>query len=88
MNPYFRDYADFLASYFEGKVQKISVDAAMGCPNRDGTTGHGGCIYCNNKAFSPDWQKHALPVDEQIARGKEFFSRKYPQRRYLAYFQS
>ena len=47
MNPYFRDYADFLASYFEGKVQKISVDAAMGCPNRDGTTGHGGCIYCN-----------------------------------------
>ncbi len=88
MNPYFRDYADFLASYFEGKVQKISVDAAMGCPNRDGTTGHGGCIYCNNKAFSPDWQKHALPVDEQIARGKEFFSRKYPQMRYLAYFQS
>lgn len=88
MNPYFRDYSDFLASRFEGKVQKLSVDAAMGCPNRDGTVGHGGCIYCNNRAFSPDWQKHALPVGEQIARGKAFFSRKYPQMRYLAYFQS
>jgi len=88
MNPYFRDYADFLASHFDGKVQKISVDATMSCPNRDGTIGRGGCIYCNNRAFSPDWQKRILPVDEQISRGKAFFRHKYPQMRYLAYFQS
>lgn len=88
MNPFYRDYADFLGRYFGGKVQKISVDAALGCPNRDGTVGRGGCIYCNNAAFSPDFNKRHLPVEEQIEAGKRFFARKYPQMSYLAYFQS
>ncbi len=88
MNPYYREYSDFLAERFEGKVQKISIDLALGCPNRDGTLGHGGCIYCNNAAFSPDAAKNALGVAGQLARGKAFFARKYPTMRYLAYFQS
>lgn len=88
MNPYYKDYSDFLAGLFEGKVQKLSIDTGMGCPNRDGTLGTGGCIYCNNRAFSPDWQKRALGIAEQIERGKAFFAGKYPQMRYLAYFQS
>lgn len=58
------------------------------CPNRDGSKGTGGCIYCNNSAFSPDYTLHRYSVASQIARGKEFFSRKYPQMKFLAYFQS
>lgn len=85
---YYREYSDYLATLFEGKVQKLSVDLALGCPNRDGTLGRGGCIYCNNDAFSPDAAKRGLPVAEQLARGKAFFARKYPTMRYLAYFQS
>ncbi|MBD5182691.1 MAG: TIGR01212 family radical SAM protein [Bacteroidales bacterium] len=88
MNPYYKDYADFLAEHFSGKVQKISIDAGGTCPNRDGTFGTGGCAYCNNQAFSPMFDKRVLPVADQLARGKAFFSHKYPYMHYLAYFQS
>lgn len=88
MNPYYREYADFLAEYFDCKVQKLSIDLALSCPNRDGTLGSGGCIYCNNEAFSPDAAKRGLAVGEQLKRGKAFFAGKYPTMRYLAYFQS
>ena len=88
MNPYYKDYSEFLAKHFDGKVQKLSVDVGFTCPNRDGSAGTGGCIYCNNRAFSPDWDKRHTPVAEQIARGKRFFGKKYPDMKYLAYFQS
>ncbi len=86
MKPY-RDYADFLAERFDGKVQKLTVDAGFTCPNRDGTIGRGGCTYCNNRSFSPG-EGSRLSVAGQIAAGKRFFARKYPEMRYLAYFQS
>jgi hypothetical protein len=88
MNPYYKDYSDYLAEIFDGKVQKLSIDADFGCPNRDGTIGTGGCTYCNNRTFSPDFAKRKLDVSGQLAAGKKFFARKYPSMRYLAYFQS
>lgn len=88
MNPYYKEYSEFLAEHFSGKVQKLPVDVGFTCPNRDGTLGRGGCIYCDNRAFSPDWSKRRESVAVQIARGKAFFSRKYSDMRYLAYFQS
>lgn len=84
----YRDYADFLASLFVGKVQKLSVNAGFSCPNRDGRLGHGGCIYCNNASFTPAYSLRGDSVSAQIEAGKRFFSRKYPQMKYLAYFQS
>ncbi len=88
MNPYYKDYSDYLAEIFDGKIQKLSIDADFGCPNRDGTIGIGGCTYCNNRTFSPDFAKRKLDISGQLAAGKKFFARKYPQMRYLAYFQS
>lgn len=87
MGRYYRDYADFLRVLFPGKMQKLTVNAGFSCPNRDGTLGRGGCAYCNNASFSP------LPfgtgdVTAQLEEGKRFFGRKYPEMRYLAYFQS
>lgn len=70
------------------KVQKISVDAGFSCPNRDGSKGYGGCIYCNNAAFTPSYCGKGAGVAEQVALGREFFARKYPDMRYLVYFQS
>ena len=85
----FRTYSEYLAEKFPGgKVQKISVNAGFSCPNRDGSIGTGGCIYCNNSAFSPSYVFGAENVRIQLERGKEFFSGKYPAMRYLAYFQS
>ncbi len=70
------------------KVQKISINAGFSCPNRDGTIGKGGCIYCDNSSFTPAYCLTGDTVEQQITKGKEFFSRKYPEMKYLAYFQS
>lgn len=86
MSPFYRDYADFLRERFDGKMQKITVDAGFSCPNRDGTIGRGGCVYCNNLSFSPMPSRGSIAA--QIEAGKAFFARKYPRMRYLAYFQS
>ena len=87
MNQFYREYGDYLAERFEGKVQKLTIDTGASCPNRDGTLGRGGCVYCSNAAFSPMAGSQAS-VTEQLERGKAFFARKYPSMRYLAYFQS
>lgn len=84
----YTDFSAFLARYFEGKVQKISVDAGFTCPNRDGTLGVGGCSYCNNRTFNPDYCAERESVTAQLEKGKLFFARKYPAMRYLAYFQA
>ena len=70
------------------KVQKLSIDAGFTCPNRDGSIGRGGCIYCNNASFTPGYCSPSDSVETQISKGKEFFKRKYPEMKYLAYFQS
>lgn len=89
MNPYYKDYSEYLAERFGGmKVQKISVDAGFSCPNRDGTIARGGCIYCDNRSFTPRYCRAEDGVTEQLRKGKEFFIRKYPRMKYLAYFQS
>ena len=84
----YRDFSDFLKEHFDVKVQKITVNAGFTCPNCDGTKGRGGCTYCNNQSFNPEYCRPALSVREQLERGKEFFARKYPQMKYLAYFQA
>lgn len=84
----YRDFADFLGSRFDGKVQKISLHAGFTCPNRDGTIGVGGCTYCNNQTFSPDYCHTGKSITCQIDEGIAFFARKYPDMRYLAYFQA
>jgi radical SAM protein (TIGR01212 family) len=84
----YNDFGDFLRTIFPFKVQKISIHAGFTCPNRDGSKGFGGCTYCNNQTFSPAYTAHPLSVTQQLADGIRFFSHKYPDMRYLAYFQS
>lgn len=84
----YRDFADFLNEHFDGKVQKISLHAGFTCPNRDGSIGVGGCTYCNNQTFSPDYCHTGKSITRQLDEGVAFFARKYPAMRYLAYFQA
>ncbi|MDE5869664.1 MAG: radical SAM protein, partial [Muribaculaceae bacterium] len=89
MNRYYKDYSEYLSEFFPGiKVQKLSINAGFSCPNRDGTIGKGGCIYCDNTTFTPSYCFAHDSVTQQIEAGKRFFSRKYPAMKYLAYFQS
>jgi hypothetical protein len=85
----YKNYATYLAEIFPNiKVQKISINAGFRCPNRDGSIGVGGCIYCNNKAFSPAYCHEEMSVARQLQAGREFFARKYKEMKYLAYFQN
>lgn len=84
----YNDYGSWLRTLFPYKVQKISVNAGMTCPNRDGRKGTGGCIYCNNLTFNPSYCQHGTTITAQLEEGKRFFARKYPKMKYLAYFQA
>lgn len=84
----YNDFGTWLKNYFPYKVQKISVDAGFSCPNRDGRIGLGGCTFCNNSTFNPAYCDKGKTIKEQLETGKRFFNKKYPQMRYLAYFQA
>lgn len=84
----YRDFSGFLAELFPFKVQKISLNAGFTCPNRDGTKGYGGCTYCNNQTFNPDYCRTEKSITRQLEEGKVFFAKKYPEMKYLAYFQA
>ena len=87
-NKPYNEFSDFLKDVFPGKVQKISLNAGFTCPNRDGTKGFGGCTYCNNQTFSPEYCHTEKSITRQLEEGVAFFARKYPEMRYLAYFQA
>lgn len=89
MEQYYRDFGSWLREEFPFKVQKISIDAGFTCPNRDGSIGRGGCIYCDNRTFNPSYcSDDKNSVTRQLEEGKRFFSGKYPDMKYLAYFQA
>ena len=86
--PLYNEFPSFLKRYFPYKVQKISLNAGFTCPNRDGSKGYGGCTYCNNQTFNPDYCRTEKPIALQLEEGKRFFAHKYPEMKYLAYFQA
>ena len=82
------EYGTWLKEQLGTKVQKISINAGFTCPNRDGRVGHGGCSFCNNQTFNPEYCQTEKSVTQQLEEGKRFFARKYPEMKYLAYFQA
>ena len=69
-------------------MQKVVVDAGFTCPNRDGTKGTGGCSFCLNNAFHPNYCTPDKPIHQQIDEGIEFHRVRYRHaQRYIAYFQ-
>lgn len=81
-------YGDWLKQQLGVKAQKITLNAGFTCPNRDGKVGRGGCTYCNNQTFNPTYCATSLSVTQQLEQGKAFFASKYPDMKYLAYFQA
>jgi uncharacterized protein len=83
----FHNYASFLRRRFGGPVARIGVDGGFTCPNRDGTRGTGGCLYCNNDSFSSGILFPGLPIGEQVLRTIRTRLRDGGSRRFLVYFQ-
>lgn len=84
----FNDYSSWTRRKFSFRVQKISIDAGFSCPNRDGKVSFGGCTFCDNQTFNPAYCDARKSVTQQLYEGKNFFARKYPEMKYLAYFQA
>lgn len=81
-------YNYYLRNRFGGRVQKVSLDAGFTCPNVDGTVATGGCVFCDNRSFSPSRRVPRRSIAEQLEQGIRFVRRRYPNvTRFLAYFQ-
>ncbi len=84
----YRDLNSYLRERFGGRVQKITLDAGLTCPNRDGRTGVGGCLYCNVLGSGTGAWSRGLRIAEQLKEGKTRLARRYRASRFIAYFQS
>lgn len=84
----YSDYNTYLRQLFGQRVQKITVDAGLSCPNRDGRLSSTGCIYCNSKGSGSGLFARGLSLTEQIQAGKIGMIKKYKAKKFLAYFQS
>ena len=81
-------FSEELKRVFDSRVQRISVDAGMTCPNRDGTLDTDGCIFCGGQGSGSYGIIRELSIAGQIEDGKEVMRRKYKASRFLAYFQA
>lgn len=85
----FNSYAAYFKRTFGSRMQKVTINAGFGCPNRDGSISWGGCTFCRNDAFTPSYCQSHKSITQQIEEGIEFHRRRYrTAQRYLAYFQS
>lgn len=80
-------YNFFLRQRFGERIHKVSVDAGFTCPNVDGTVAVGGCVFCDNRSFSPSRRLPRQTIAGQIDDGIGRLASRYSARRFLAYFQ-
>ncbi|MDD2273280.1 MAG: TIGR01212 family radical SAM protein [Desulfuromonadaceae bacterium] len=80
-------YGSYLRRRFGMRISKVNVDAGFTCPNRDGSKGTGGCIYCNNVSFSPKETLAAVPLEEQMAAGIAYHRTRLGSEKFIIYFQ-
>jgi radical SAM protein (TIGR01212 family) len=88
MKKRYNDLNEYLRGIFGCRVQKITIDAGLSCPNRDGTLSSGGCIYCNTRGSGTGASLEGLTVTEQLINGKKSLSKRYKAEKFIAYFQS
>jgi uncharacterized protein len=84
----YRSLSNWLKQRFKEPIRKITLDAGLGCPNRDGTIGVGGCIYCNARGSGTGMSDKGAALEKQIQDGVDFLSLRYKCRKFIAYFQS
>jgi radical SAM protein (TIGR01212 family) len=86
--PRYRTLSSWLKEMFGEPVRKITLDAGLACPNRDGTLGTAGCIYCNPSGSGTGAKGRGIPLSKQVDQGIAFLSGRYKCRKFIAYFQS
>lgn len=85
--PYY-SYGRYLKTKFRWRVFKVAIDAGFDCPNRDGTIGYGGCVYCSNASFSSNCRVPRRSLVQQIEDGMRFYRERLDGEKFIVYFQS
>ena len=83
----FHSYGTWLRRRFGCRVSKVNVDAGFTCPNRDGSKGVGGCIYCDNSSFSPPGTQAVVSIEQQLAEGMAYHRTRLGSKKFIVYFQ-
>jgi uncharacterized protein len=84
----YNSFGAHMRSTFGTTVYKVNVDAGFTCPNRDGTLGFSGCIYCNNNSFRPSSCRPSLSIAEQVSNGISHTKKRFQAAKFLVYFQA
>jgi radical SAM protein (TIGR01212 family) len=78
----------YLKLHYGERVQKITLDAGLTCPNRDGRVGRGGCIYCNSRGSGTGAKARGHSLTQQLTEGIAKVGKRYQAKKFIAYFQS
>ncbi len=84
----YRVYSDWLKGKYGEKVYKVPVALSVTCPNRDGTLGTGGCIFCGTIGADYETRAVGLPITAQLSRSIAHIGPKYKAKKFIAYFQN
>ena len=85
----YRDFNTYLREQFGERVQRISLDSGLGCPNRDGTVSTGGCIFCDGRGSGTGaFTQGGKSLTRQISKAEKFIRKRYKAQKFIAYFQS
>lgn len=83
----YNNFGSYLKKKLGKRVFKVCIDAGFTCPNRDGSSGRGGCIYCNNNSFTPEGLEARKSVTQQLDEGILYLKKRYNAHQFIAYFQ-
>ena len=87
-NQFYRVYSDALKERFGEKVYKLPVNLPLTCPNRDGTRGRGGCIFCGEDGAGHETLLPGASVKRQLTETKAYIRKRYAAKKFIAYFQN
>jgi len=81
-------FGDYLAAAYSCRVLKLPIDAGFSCPNRDGTLGFAGCVFCSEEGSASPTTEGLKSITEQMLNAKNTFRRSERDTKYIAYFQA
>ena len=84
----YNTYSKYLKEKYGEKVYKLPISLPLTCPNRDGSIGVGGCIFCGEEGGSFENLPNTLSVREQVEKNKAYISKRYNAKKFISYFQS
>ncbi len=84
----YNTYSSYLKEKYKEKVYKLPISLPLTCPNRDGTLGYGGCIFCGVEGGSFENLPSSLSIKEQLRKNREYIGEKYKAKKFIAYFQN